>query len=390
MKPFNGVFSIYNVNIITPDEVIRSGSVLVENGKISKVTGEKILSCFKAVDGNGNYLMPGFIDIHSDVIEREIESRPGTFLATNIALMELDKKLAAAGVTTIYHSVSFADEIVIVIRSLDVVDSIVREIKRLRDSLLIKTKVHTRYEVTYSGGYPEIEKLMSEGLVDLVSVMDHSPGQGQFKTEEQIRGYYGDRFGVDRKSIMDLIDRRMKLRERVGMENAVKMMKSAHSHKVPLASHDDDTKEKVNFMKKHGVNITEFPVSIEAVEESASSGIAIALGSPNILRGYSHNKNLSSRDLLKNGYGDIVCSDYIPSTLLHSLFVIKETCGKTLPEACRLYSYNPAMHLGLSGECGAISPGLDADLVIVDNNGEIPRIQKTYVKGREVYSACMV
>ncbi|MGA2141367.1 MAG: alpha-D-ribose 1-methylphosphonate 5-triphosphate diphosphatase [Brevinematales bacterium] len=393
MKATKGEFSIYNANIVTPDEVIKGGSVLIEDGKISKITSEKITAAgspgVRSVDAKGCYLMPGFIDIHSDVIEREIESRPGTFLSTNIALLELDKKLAASGVTTIYHSVSFADEIVIVIRSLDVVDSIIREIKRLRDTLLIKTKVHTRYEVTYSGGLPEIEKLMSEGLVDFISVMDHSPGQGQFKTEEQIRGYYGDRFGVDKKSILDLIDRRMALRERVGIENAVKMVKAAHASKVPVASHDDDTREKVVFMRKNGIRITEFPVSMEAVEEAAAAGIAISLGSPNILRGYSHNKNLSSRELLKEGYGDIVCSDYIPSTLVHSMFVLKESGIKTLSEACRLYNYNPAKCLGLAGECGAVSAGLDADLVLIDNNGEIPRILKTWVRGREVYSICM-
>ncbi len=389
MKRASGEFSIYNGAIVTPDEVIRNGSVVVSDGKIREISSKKIISSFKSIDAAGNYVMPGFIDMHSDIIEREIEARPGTFLATNIALLELDKKLAAAGVTTIYHSLSFADEIVIVIRSLDVVDSIVREIKRLRDSLLIKTRVHTRYEITYSGGLPEIENLIKDGLVDLVSVMDHSPGQGQFKTEEQIRGYYGDRFGVDKKSIMNLIERRLQLRERVGIDNALKMMETAKSYNIPVASHDDDTREKVNFIKKHGVKITEFPVSMDAVEEASAGEIAIALGSPNILRGYSHNKNLSSRDLLKSGYGDIVCSDYIPATLMHALFAIKELGIKSLHEACRLFSFNPAKYLGLSGESGSIQTGLDADLVVVDNNGEVPRIRRTYVKGREVYSACM-
>ena len=137
------------------------------------------------------------------------------------------------------------------------------------------------------------------------------------------------------------------------------------------------------------MTISEFPVNMEAVHEAAASGIHIALGAPNILRGYSHNKNLSARDLIKNGFGDIVCSDYIPSTLLHAFFSLTDNKIKSINEAVCLFSTNPAKALGLDNETGSIKVGLDCDLILVQHDNELPRIQKTFVKGREVYSVCI-
>jgi alpha-D-ribose 1-methylphosphonate 5-triphosphate diphosphatase len=389
MIPNQNIFSIYNAKIVTPDKVIENGSVVIEKVKIVKIANDKIITGVNPVDAKENYLLPGFIDMHSDSIEKEIEARPGTYLATNIALFELDKKLAASGVTTIYHSVSFADEVIIVIRSLDVVESIIREINRLNDKFLINTKVHARYEITYTHGLPIIENLVKEKMIDLISIMDHTPGQGQFKTEEQIKEYYGDRFGVDKESIRNLVETRMVIRENFGIKNAKKMLEIARKFNIPVASHDDDTVEKVISAKNNGVTISEFPVSMEAVTTAHDNGLYIALGSPNILRGYSHNKNLSARDLIKDGYGNIICSDYIPSTLLHAFFILTDNNIKSLPETTKLFSANPALALGLSNLTGSIIEGLNADLILVKHDKEISRIQKTFVNGNEVYSVCM-
>jgi alpha-D-ribose 1-methylphosphonate 5-triphosphate diphosphatase len=389
MKPYHKTFSIYNAKIVTGDDIIDGGSIVIESGKIARMSRDRIITGENPFDAGNNYLMPGFIDMHSDSIEKEIESRPGTYLATNIALFELDKKLASAGVTTIYHSVSFADEVIIVIRSLDVVESIIREIKRLKDELLLKTLVHARFEITHTGGLDVIERLVNERMIDLISIMDHTPGQGQFKTESQIKGYYGDRFGVNSESIKNLIETRMSVREEHGLNNAVKMMTIARDNNIPIASHDDDTHEKVINLKQNGSIISEFPVSMEAVKAAHENGLYIALGSPNILRGYSHNRNLSARDLIAAGYGNIVCSDYIPSTLVHALFILVDKGIKSITEAVKMFSGNPASALGLSDMTGSIREGLDADLIVVRNDKEVPRIQKTYVAGREAYSACM-
>jgi len=383
------VFSIYNANIVTPDLIIENGSLTVENGIITDIADRKVILGENPVDAGSRFLIPGFIDMHSDAIEKEIEARPKTYLATNIAILELDKKLAASGVTTIYHSVSFADEVIIAIRSIDIVESIVREITRLKKNLLVNTRVHARFEITNTGGMATVEKLIGEGLIDLLSVMDHTPGQGQFTNEDQIRDYYGERFGAEKEAIQNLIETRMNLREKIGIQNEIKMMEIARSKGIPVASHDDDTAEKVGFLKKYGAIISEFPVSMEAVKSARDNGLAIALGSPNVLRGHSHNKNLSSRDLIREGFGDIICSDYIPSTLVHAMFTLVDNRLKTIAEAAKMFAENPARFLGIGDITGSIRKGLSADLVVVDNSWEVPRIIKTFVKGREVFSSCI-
>ncbi len=381
-------YSIYNAKIVKKDSTIENGSIIIEDSKIAKISENTIIEGEKSINAKGNYVFPGFIDIHSDSIEREIEARPGVYLATNIALIELDKKLAAAGITTIYHSVSFADEGVLIIRSIDIVESIIREIKRLKDNFLINTKIHARFEITNTPGIKVLKNLIEEGFIDLLSIMDHTPGQGQFNSIDKIKNYYGNRFGVNDEAIKNLVETRMSLREKFGIENAIKMMEIAKSNNIVLASHDDDTASKVEFVYSFRAKISEFPISIEAVKKAHEKGMYIALGSPNILRGYSHNKNLSSRDLISNGYGDIVCSDYIPSSLLHALFVLVDKNLKTLPEAVNMLTYNPAKALGIDNKTGSITEGLDADLIIVDNNFEIPRVLKTIVRGKEVFSIC--
>ena len=165
---------------------------------------------------------------------------------------------------------------------------------QLHDKLLINTLIHARYEITYTNGLSVIENLIKENLIDLLSIMDHTPGQGQFKTEDQIKDYYGDRFGVGDASIRNLIETRMNIREKHGSLNAQKVVDIANKYNVPVASHDDDSAEKVESVKKSGVIISEFPVTMDAVKAAKKSGLYIALGSPNILRGYSHNNNLTA------------------------------------------------------------------------------------------------
>ncbi len=386
MKP---PFSIINTRVVTPEGILDNGAVLIEDGIIKEISENYSGRNVHYIDAGKALLLPGFIDVHSDAIEKEIEARPGTYLETRIALFELDKKLAASGVTTIYHSLSFAQEGVILVRSLDIVGKVIREIKRLSGQFCVKTKVHARYEITNSNDLKGIEELAEEGLIDLMSLMDHTPGQGQFKDKDQIYKYYGSRFGIGDKEIEKLVIDRQSFREEVGDINAREIEEICRKKDIPLASHDDDSSEKVLKMKKYGAIISEFPVNLEAVKAAKDLGTYIALGSPNILRGHSHNNNLSSRDLLIQGYGDIVCSDYIPSTLLYALFVLVQNNIFDLPDAVKLFSANPARALGIDRETGTIEAGKDADLFLVNDRGELPRIIKTFVRGREVYSVCL-
>lgn len=386
MKKRN-TFQIVNACAATPDRVIENCIINIEGGIITGIGPDLTLSP-EAIDVQNAFVLPGFIDLHSDAIEREIESRPGSFMPVDMAVAELDKKLAAAGVTTIFHAISFAEKEYAILRTMHMADRIIREVSTMSTNLCVDTRIHVRYEITDSNALPVIQDLIKEGHVDLVSIMDRTPGQGQFKTLEHFREYYGAYFSQDEDLIMEIMEKRKDIKESVGLKNARRLADICRVHGIPLASHDDDTLEKVEFITRCGAVVSEFPVTHEALNYARRRGLMVAVGSPNVIRGESHNGNLRALDIVRQGGADIVCSDYMPSTLVHALFKINRRCGTPLHEAARLFSLNPAKAMGIDHERGSLLPGHQADMLVVDHSLSYPRILKTYVKGREVYSSC--
>ena len=94
-----------NFSLVLPDGVVPRGSIRIEDGWIAEIVEGSVSR--PAVDGDGLTLMPGIVDLHGDMLEREIEPRPRAVLPTDIALLELDKRLVATGVTTAFAAVSF-------------------------------------------------------------------------------------------------------------------------------------------------------------------------------------------------------------------------------------------------------------------------------------------
>ena len=172
-----------NFSLVLPDEVVDQGSVRIEDGVIAEIRPELVEAA--TFDGGGRLLMPGFVDLHGDMIEREIAPRPNATMPIDFGIHELDKKLAAAGVTTAYAAVSFATESVYGhVRSLETTSAVIKGINSLRDHLLIDHRVHARYEITNVGAAPTLERLLEDGFVDMVSLTDHTPGQGQYNNIE--------------------------------------------------------------------------------------------------------------------------------------------------------------------------------------------------------------
>lgn len=61
-----GRILIYNANLITPNRMLNNGSLLIEDGRIACVSSGRIDAgdCYE-IDAGGNYVSPGFIDIHT-------------------------------------------------------------------------------------------------------------------------------------------------------------------------------------------------------------------------------------------------------------------------------------------------------------------------------------
>ncbi|MGA7576562.1 MAG: alpha-D-ribose 1-methylphosphonate 5-triphosphate diphosphatase [Desulfobaccales bacterium] len=386
MRPGDQALVIENGQVVTPEETLKGASLKIESGMIAEIKAGKINSGAPRLDARGGYVLPGFVDLHSDALEKEIEPRPGTFFPNNIAIIELDKKLAACGITTIFHALSFAEG-EIGVRSNKMATQIITDIIRLAPQLKINTRVHARYEITDALAVPYLEELLRSGGIQILSFMDHTPGQGQFKEVASFKNYFSAVYEKTDGELDKIIDQ--KLLARASRHSLIERLATlAKSLNIPLASHDDDCAAKIRWLREMGIGISEFPVNLEALQAAREAGIYVCLGAPNALRGNSRLGNLSAREAIFSGLADIVCSDYTPMAILHVVFTLHHLGNLPLHQSVNLVSLNPARAVGLADRLGSLETGKRADLIVVDASGEVPRIIKTYVAGGEVYSTC--
>ncbi len=376
-----------NADLVLPGGVLEAGSLRIEEGRIAAVRGGTIDGHGRRIDGRRRTLLPGFIDLHSDAIEKQIQPRPGGTFPTEMALVELDKALAACGITLICHCLSFTDSRVDSIRGNERAAELVREVNRLAARLCIHTRVHARYEITDPSALPLLETLLGAGEIHVFSLMDHTPGQGQFTEVENFRMYYGGSRNLTGEQIDQLIEERTAARARLEMDAIARLTKTASDHGVPIASHDDDTPAKVAYMSELGVTISEFPVRLDAARAAREAGMHVLMGAPNLYRGASLTGNLGAREAVREGICDMLGSDYAPMTMLHAMHALVRTGLRPLHEAARLISLHPAEAAGIAGHTGSVEAGKAADLVLADLAGEVPRIARTLVGGRTVFAA---
>ncbi len=373
---------IENASIVTPTDVLENASIKVVDGTIAEISEGRLYGCDRQLDASGMCVLPGFIDLHGDAIEKEVQPRPSANFPINMAVFEMDKKLAACGITTMYHSISIIDNPG-ALRDMEMANEIIREVNRLSPKLNVRTRIHARFDIQSPATIPYIDRLLDEGNVHLFSIMDHTPGQGQFKeitayTKDYIQKY-------SKPGTSDAIDGRRMSAISLRMGHVMRLVRKCQDRGIPVASHDDDTEEKLDIVKEMGIRISEFPVNMEAVALAEARGMYIAFGSPNVVRGSSISGNLSARDAILAGYGHILCSDYAPMSLIHAVYTLARL-GIPLHRAVNMASLNPARAAGIAEFTGSLEAGKSADLVIIDPSEELPRVLKTFVEGKEVYS----
>ena len=376
---------IKNAKVVTPDEVLDDYCVAVENGKITAIEKELSSSSAEVVDCNGAFLMAGIIDIHSDMIENLLQPRSTAMMDFQTGLDEAEKQLCTCGITTIYHSVSMYrkgswDNREI--RSAASVQKLSALIKRKKkEAHLINNKYHLRYELDNVECYDNVLMLLENGYVDLLSIMDHRPGQGQYRDLSIYRRHLPNEGRNLTDEEFDELVKGEKTKPMIEGEELIKLVKTAKKLGIPVSSHDDDTISCIERNLAMGVDISEFPITIEVAAEAKKSGIATLLGAPNILLGGSHSGNLSAQTAIKSGCGDILCSDYYPQALLRAVFYLVDKKVLSLPAASKLVSYNPAKALGILDETGSVECGKAADLLVVNYNADAPMLSEVFVGG---------
>jgi alpha-D-ribose 1-methylphosphonate 5-triphosphate diphosphatase len=372
--------------VVLEDRVIERGSIRVKGGRIAEISETPVAGA--ALSGDGLLLMPGFVDMHGDMVEREVEPRPNVRMPMELGLRDLDRRLAASGVTTAYAALSFHPGSAYGhIRHFDQTSAIIRALKSMGGVLKVDHKVHARFEITFPDALRVVEGLIAEGSVDLVSLTDHTPGQGQYRDIEAHVARVAREKGLSHSDAEGEVARRIAEKRSAAGDMAATLRAisaTCRAHGVALASHDDDTMEKVALMQALGAGISEFPVTVEAATEARNRGLATAMGAPNALRGQSYSGNLSARAAHRLGLLDILASDYHPSALLPATLELAKADPAGLPGAARLATLNPARALGLADR-GLIAPGMLADLVIADDSG-IGHVRATLRAGAKIYS----
>lgn len=380
---------IYNANIILPDEVIK-GYIAIEDNKITKVSKgtphmEGANPYTALIDAEEAYVMPGMIDIHSDAIEKEIQPRPNTLFPVEMAFYELEKKLAGSGITTMYHSLSLSDEWGV--RNSETVVDIIDSINKFKTSRsMIDHRIHLRYEITYLDGTDILVRLINGNCIDFLSYMDHTPGQGQFKNPEDLKKFTMQSYGKKEKDVDDFMCRTLEYQTRIDRSKLQAVAIMAGSRGIQLASHDDDTNEKIETLLDYRGVVSEFPINLETAVYAKRQGLHVCVGAPNIVRGRSHGNNMRAIDAIHHDAADIICSDYLPSAMLPAVFSIANN-GIRLTEAVKMVTLNPAKAVGIHEAVGTIEEGKKADLLIVELYNDYPVVRKTITRGRLVYQS---
>lgn len=382
-----------HATLVTPDGVFPDHALIIEDGRIAALgpqleVADGFAGDVEVVELDGAFVLPGLIDLHTDTLEKEITPRPAADFPIDVAVQELDRKLVACGITTVYHSLHFGYvEAEMNTNSRFTRREVVAGVRAMAaHHTLAKTRVHLRYEYVGKGVETRelVQALVTESAIDLLSFMDHTPGQGQYTRDLYIQRQK-NQGRTEAEAIRSLAEKQA--RPRLSLAELGEIAQLAIARGIPVASHDDHTPEKVRQMHELGVTICEFPITLEAAQTARALGQEVLGGASNVLRGGSLTGNLNVTDAIRAGGVNGLCSDYYPPAMLHAVFKLWRERVLPLHQAVAAATTVPARAAGIADETGSLVVGLDADLIVVRLRGETPTVAQTFVRGERVHTA---
>ncbi len=370
-----------NARIVLDREIIH-GTVVLDGGSIREVQPGRS-NAPEALDLDGDILMPGVVDVHTDNLERQVQPRSNARWPSRSAMLTHDAQCAVCGVTTVLDALCLGDLGFDKDRITTFRDG-VRDLDALAGTGLFKSEhfLHLRCELPAADMLELFDPVADHPRVRMVSLMDHSPGVGQYANLARYRAMRR-REGVDPERIERRIVELQEQRARMRDPNRRRLLARMAGKPAILASHDDRTEEEVEENHRDGIRISEFPVSMIAAKAARARGMRVVAGAPNIVRGGSHSGNASAAEMVREGAVDGLASDYVPASLVEAAFACVRQTGITLPEGVALVTANPAEMAGL-GDRGRIAPGQRADLVRVREHEEIPVVRQVWRRGERV------
>jgi len=372
-----------NAMIVLETEVIQ-GSLLIADGKIAAIDPGPSRAA-GALDMGGDLLIPGLVELHTDNLERHIEPRPKVDWPHGMALIAHDGELAACGITTVFDALRVGA----IVSTQKMADrkyarKLADEILDLRSRGVLKINhlLHLRAEVCSETLLEEMASFGPQDAVGIVSLMNHTPGQRQFRDLSQLKAYVCGKHGLSETEFANHVMTQQALYDRVGVVHEAASVANARHYGATLASHDDTTADQVATSARYGVRFAEFPTTREAAQACRHHGIAVMMGAPNLIRGGSHSGNVAARDLAQADLLDILSSDYVPAGLLPAALFLGDLWDD-LPRGIATVSAAPAYATNLADR-GRIALGMRADLVRVARTGTLTLPRGTWVGGVRV------
>lgn len=371
-----------NATLVLPGETV-TGSLRIADGTIAEIDqGARVPA--GAVDCEGDFLSPGLVELHTDNLERHIQPRPRVDWPHAAAILAHDAELAGTGITTVFDAMRVGSIPTGAGRYLKYARGLSQELWQLReaDALKISHFLHLRAEVCSETLVEELDEFGPEDRVGLVSLMDHTPGQRQFRDISKLEAYMKGKHAMDDDTFLQHVAQLRALRDRHGDQHETETVRAAARFGAVLASHDDTTAAQVAVSASHGIRLAEFPTTVEAAEACHAHGIKVMMGAPNLIRGGSHSGNVAALDLAERGLLDVLSSDYVPSALLLSAVRLGEIWGD-MARGLVTVTRAPARAVGLADR-GEVAPGQRADLIRFRMRAGVPALVSVWSRGRRV------
>jgi alpha-D-ribose 1-methylphosphonate 5-triphosphate diphosphatase len=369
-----------NALLVLPD-AIEPGTLVLRDGLIAEMQPGRSHAP-GAIDLDGDHLIPGVIDVHTDNLERQVQPRATARWPSRSAFLSHDAQVAAAGVTTVLDALCLGDLGFDSERTETFLNG-VKDLDFLAPTGLLKSEhfLHLRCELPATDMLPLLEVAADHPAVRMVSLMDHSPGVGQYADIERYRDMRARAMPLSEveKRIDKLLTQRQRLR---GPQRKALLDRIAHRD-LPLASHDDWREDEIAENEADGIMISEFPVSMLAAEAARRHGMQIIAGAPNLVRGGSHSGNVAAADLVRAGLVDVFASDYVPPAMIEAMWRAAAETGISLHAAIATITDAPARMLKMVDR-GRIEAGRRADLVRIRPLGNMPVVRSVWRAGERV------
>ncbi len=372
-----------NATLVLPTETLR-GALVMKNGTITAIDSGAGVAA-GATDCQGDLVLPGLIELHTDNLERHIEPRPKVDWPHTAAILAHDAELASVGITTVFDALRVGSVTSKAKANYgEYARHLADEIMALRraGSLRINHLLHLRAEVCSETLVEEMAKFGPEDGIGIVSLMDHTPGQRQFRDMAQLKNYVCGKHGFSDAEFLDHIATQKDLAARVADLHEATAVAEARRYGAVLASHDDTTESHVARSAGHGAHFAEFPTTTEAAQACRDHGIAVMMGAPNLIRGGSHSGNVAAKALAQSGLLDIISSDYVPSSLLSAGLMLGDLWGD-MARGIATVTAAPAKAAGLTDR-GTLTVGTRADIIRVARIGTAGALRGTWVAGQRV------